>query len=418
MAYMDRKIEVKKTKGKVWAAVLALLVILGYGTYLATAKVTREVDTERLTISTVTQGNFQETLPVNGVILPLTTIFLDVMEGGRVEEKFVEDGAIMRKGDPILRLGNTDLELSLASQETQVYNVLTQMNISKNNATQNSILKMNQMEEVDNALKEAERVYTLNQRLYADKVLSLQDLKQSENAYHYQVKRKKLTDDILAQDKEVISLMQKQDKESLSKMQNTLALMRKKVSDLIVRAPIDGKLTSLDAEIGQLKNKGERLGQLDVTDGYKIRAEIDEHYINRIYPDLPASANIGGKTYKLRIKKVYSQVSSGRFQVDLQFNLERPEMLRRGQTLQVILALSDETQAILLPKGGFYNKTGGNWIFKLSKDGKRAFKTDLKINRNNPEYYEVLSGLSAGDRVITSSYENFENREELILNQQ
>lgn len=415
---MDRKLEQKNVKLKKWGFGAALAVaVAGYGTYLATANVTREIDTERITISSVSLGNFQETLPVNGVIMPLTTIFLDVMEGGRVEEKFVEDGAMMRKGDPILRLGNTDLELSLASQETQVYNVLTQMNISKNNATQNSILKLNQMAEVDNALKEAERVYLLNQRLYEDKVLSLQELKQSENAYHYQVRRKKLTDDILAQDQEVIGLMKQQDKESLSKMQNTLALMRKKVSDLIVRAPIDGKLTSLDAEIGQLKSKGERLGQIDITDGYKIRADIDEFYINRIYTDLPASATIGGKTYKLRIKKIYSQVTSGRFQVDLHFEIDRPEILRRGQTLQVILALSDQTQALLLPKGGFYNKTGGNWIFKLSPDGKRAYKTEITINRNNPDFYEVTTGLKEGDRVITSSYENFENRDELVLNQ-
>lgn len=415
---MDRKLEQKNVKLKKWGFGAALAVaVAGYGTYLATANVTPEIDTERITISTVSLGNFQETLPVNGVIMPLTTIFLDVMEGGRVEEKFVEDGAMMRKGDPILRLGNTDLELSLASQETQVYNVLTQMNISKNNATQNSILKLNQMAEVDNALKEAERVYLLNQRLYEDKVLSLQELKQSENAYHYQVRRKKLTDDILAQDQEVIGLMKQQDKESLSKMQNTLALMRKKVSDLIVRAPIDGKLTSLDAEIGQLKSKGERLGQIDITDGYKIRADIDEFYINRIYTDLPASAIVGGKTYKLRIKKVYSQVTGGRFQVDLQFEIDRPEILRRGQTLQVILALSDQTQALLLPKGGFYNKTGGNWIFKLSPDGKRAYKTEITINRNNPDFYEVTTGLKEGDRVITSSYENFENRDELVLNQ-
>jgi HlyD family secretion protein len=415
---MDRKLEQKNVKLKKWGFGAALAVaVAGYGTYLATANVTPEIDTERITIRSVSLGNFQETLPVNGVIMPLTTIFLDVMEGGRVEEKFVEDGAMMRKGDPILRLGNTDLELSLASQETQVYNVLTQMNISKNNATQNSILKLNQMAEVDNALKEAERVYLLNQRLYEDKVLSLQELKQSENAYHYQVRRKKLTDDILAQDQEVIGLMKQQDKESLSKMQNTLALMRKKVSDLIVRAPIDGKLTSLDAEIGQLKSKGERLGQIDITDGYKIRADIDEFYINRIYTDLPASAIVGGKTYKLRIKKVYSQVTGGRFQVDLQFEIDRPEILRRGQTLQVILALSDQTQALLLPKGGFYNKTGGNWIFKLSPDGKRAYKTEITINRNNPDFYEVTTGLKEGDRVITSSYENFENRDELVLNQ-
>lgn len=412
---MDRKLEKKNTKkifkwGFTGAGILA---VAGLGIYLATSNPTQEVQMERITIEEVKLGAFQETLPVNGVILPLTTIYLDVLEGGRVEEKFVEDGAIMKKGDPILRLGNTDLELSLASQETQVYNVLTQMNISKNNATQNTILKLNQMAEVDNALKEAERVYLLNKKLHQDRLISQQDFQQSENLYQYQLRRKKLTDEILSQDKEVIDLMKKQDRESLQKMQNTLALMRKKVSDLIVRAPIDGRLTSLDAEIGQLKNKGERLGQIDVTDGYKIRADIDEHYINRIFPGLPATVLIAGNNYKLIIKKVYSQVKNGKFQVDLEFEVDRPDELKRGQTLQVILALSDETQALLLPRGAFYQKTGGTWIYKVSKDGKTAYKTDIKINRNNPKYYEVTAGLQAGDKVITSSYDNYES--ELLL---
>ena len=415
---MDRKIEKKKWTTKKILTIgggVAIAALLGYAVYSSSGGAKLNVDTERITISEVKKGSFKESIPVNGVIMPLTTIYLDVMEGGRVEEKFVDDGEIMKKGQPILRLGNTDLELSLASQETQVYNVLTQMNISKNNATQNTIGKLNQMAEVDNALKEAERVFNLNKKLYAEKVIGLQEFQQSENAYNYQVRRKKLTDDILKQDDEVIKLMQSQDKESLQKMQNTLALMRKKVGDLVVKAPIDGQLTSLDAEIGQLKNKGERLGQLDVTDGYKVRADIDEHYINRIYVDLGGEATVAGKLYKLKVKKVYSQVTNGRFQVDMQFLGQAPQNIRRGQTLQISLALSDETTANLLPRGGFYQKTGGNWVFKVSEDGKKAFKVDVQLNRQNPEFYEVTSGLNPGDKVITSSYDNFGEVQELVL---
>ncbi len=415
---MDRKIEKKKWSTKrllTIGGIAGLAGLVAWSIYATSGGSKLNVDAERLTISEVTRGPFKESIPVNGVVMPLTTIYLDVMEGGRVEEKFVDDGAMMTKGQPILRLGNTDLELSLASQETQVYNVLTQMNISKNNATQNTISKLNQMAEVESALKEAERVYLLNKKLYAEKVIGSQEFQQSENAYQYQVRRKKLTDDILKQDEEVIRLMQTQDRESLAKMQNTLQLMRKKVGDLVVRAPIDGQLTSLDAEIGQLKNKGERLGQIDVTNGFKVRADIDEHYINRIYTDLEGEATVAGKAYKLKVRKVYSQVTNGRFQVDMEFLGEAPGNIRRGQTLQISLALSDETTAVLLPRGGFYQKTGGNWVFKVSEDGKSAYKVDVRFNRQSPDYYEVTDGLQPGDKVITSSYENFGDIKELVL---
>jgi HlyD family secretion protein len=182
-----------------------------------------------------------------------------------------------------------------------------------------------------------------------------------------------------------------------------------------VRAPVDGQLTALDAEIGQSKNKGERLGQIDVTGGYKVRVDIDEHYISRIFIGLMGSFDFDDKSYKLEIKKVFTQVTNGRFQVDMEFIEEAPKGLRRGQTLQIRLALSDETKAILLAKGGFYQKTGGNWIFKVSSDGRSAYKADIQLGRQNPDYYEVLEGLKPGDKVITSSYENYGDMEELVL---
>jgi HlyD family secretion protein len=198
-------------------------------------------------------------------------------------------------------------------------------------------------------------------------------------------------------------------------MQNTLALMQKKVGELIVRAPVDGQLTSLDAEIGQNKNKGERLGQVDVMSGYKVRVDVDEHYISRVFNGLKGEALIAGKNYSLSIKKVYTQVTAGRFQVDMQFGDSIPSSIRRGQTLQIRLALSDERRAVLLAKGGFYQQTGGNWIFKVNESGTMAYKVDIQLGSQNPDYYEVMQGLKPGDKVITSSYENYGTIQELVL---
>ncbi len=415
---MDRVIE-KKT----WTTrkILTIAVILGIAALITAAIVgTRgnnrlNVNAERVMIGEIKEGPFRELIPVNGIVLPATTIYLDALEGGRVEEKFVEDGAIMKKGEAILRLSNSDLELSLATQETSVFNVLTQMNISKNNSTQNTIRQLNQMADVDNALAEAERVYTLNKTLFKDKVIAEQELKQSEIAYNYQVRRKKLTEEILKEDAAAVSLMTTQDKESLARMQNTLTLMRRKVGDLVVRAPIDGQLTSLDAEIGQNINKGQRLGQVDNTTGFKVRVDIDEHYISRIFTGLEGFFSFAGKDYNLRIRKVYSQVTNGRFQIDMEFAGQVPEGIRRGQTLQIRIALGSETKAILLPKGGFYQVTAGNWIFKLNEAGTIAYKTNITVGHQNPDYYEILEGLKPGDKVLINSYENYGKMDEIIL---
>jgi HlyD family secretion protein len=191
--------------------------------------------------------------------------------------------------------------------------------------------------------------------------------------------------------------------------------MRKKVGDLVVRAPIDGQLTSLDAEVGQTKKPGDRLGQIDVLSGYKVRVDVEEHYISRIYTGLKGTFTFADTTYTLQIKKVYTQVTNNRFQVDMEFVGKVPKGIRRGQTLQILLALSDATQAIILPKGGFYQQTGGNWIFKVNESGTTAYKVDIQLGRQNTEYYEVLQGLKPGDKVVTSSYENYGNIQELVL---
>jgi HlyD family secretion protein len=394
-------------------AALALLISASY--YFTSGKSRLNVDTERITISEVKKGPFQVTIPINGIVLPQTSIYLDAQEGGRVEQKFVEDGAVMQEGQPIIRLSNPDLELSLANQETSVFNVLTQMQIARNNAQQNTVARLNQMAEVDNALKEAERVYRLDKKLFDQKVIGLQEFQQAENGYQYQVRRKKLTEDIMRQDSATNKIQLQQNEQSYLNMKKALDLMKKKVGDLIVKAPIGGQLTSFDAEIGQNISSGTRLGQLDVTTGFKIRADIDEHYITNVFTGLIGKFTLSNKDYKLKVKKVYTQVVNNRFQVDMEFVGQAPDNLRRGQTLQILLALSDETEAVLVAKGGFFQTTGGNWIFKVSEDGRTANKIVIQLGRQNPDYYEVLEGLQPGDKVVTSSYENYDKMEELVL---
>lgn len=373
------------------------------------------VAADRITISEVKQGSFREFIPVNGTVLPVNTIYLDAAEGGRVEEKLAEDGAHLKKGDPILRLSNTDLELSLVNQETQVLNLLTQTQIAQTNAQQASVSNRNQLADINNGLREAERIYKLNTTLFRDKVIGEQEFRQSENQYNYQIEKAKLTRENVYQDSVRQSQAIRDSRQTYGRTRSALELMRRKVGDLIVRAPVDGQLTSFDAEIGQKKNPGERLGQIDILSGFKVRADIDEHYISRIYPGLEGDFTFAGKSYKLRIRKVYTQVTGGRFQVDMEFTNQTPQGIRRGQTLQVRLALSDETKALLLGKGGFYQQTGGNWVFKLTEDGKTAYKVDVQIGRQNPDYYEVLNGLKMGDKVVISSYEVYDQVQELNI---
>lgn len=415
---MDRAIKKKKWTTKRVLTILglsAIVVLIAASYYFTSGKPKLNVDTERISVGEVKNGVFRETIPVNGVVLPLTSIYLDAQEGGRVEEKFVEDGTIMKKGEPILRLSNTDLLLTLMGTQNTVYNTLTQMQINSNNAQQNTVSKLNQMADVESQLKEAERLYTLNKELFEQKVIGSQEFKQSEINYKYLLDKKKLTSKILEQDS--ISRLQQatQDKQSYAGSQQALNIMQKKVGDLIVRAPVDGQLTSLDAEIGENKNKGQRLGQIDVLSGFKVRVDVDEHYLSRIYPEQKGEFTFADTTYELKIKKVFTQVTSGRFQVDMEFSGKTPSGIRRGQTLQILLALSDERKALLLPRGGFYQTSGGNWVFKVSEDGRKAYRVDIKLGNQNQDYYEVLEGLNPGDKVVTSSYENYGNMQELIL---
>jgi HlyD family secretion protein len=304
--------------------------------------------------------------------MPVTTIYLDALEGGRVEQKFVEDGAMVKKGQPLLRLSNTDLALSLINQETSVYNLLTQMQISRNVAVQNTVNKLNQLADVGSQLKEAKRIFDVDKQVYQEKAIGLQEFEQAENNYLYYNEKMKLSKQILEQDSFFNQQQLQQSRQSYEGSQNALNVMRKKVGDLFVRAPIDGQLTALDVEIGQKKRQGERIGQVDAVNGFKVRPDVDEHYISRVYNGLKTICTVAGKDYTLNITKVFAQVVSGKFQVDMQFKDLIPDGIKRGQTLQIQLILGDSVPSVLLPKGSFSQQTGGNWVYVLNKNGNQA----------------------------------------------
>ena len=392
---------------------IILLIALSYYTTSGKSRLNTEVD--RITISEVEQGIFQETIPVSGIVSPQSSIYLDAIEGGMVEERYVENGTLVKKGQPILRLSNTNLELNLSNQETEVFNVLTQMQIAKNNAQQNTTGKRTQMADINVALKEATRVYKTAKVLYEQKAIGRQEYEQDENNYNYNLERKALATEILQQDSVSNKMQLAQQQQSFDHVNNALKLMKKKVGDLIVKASVDGLLTSLNAEIGQNKNQGDRLGQIDVLTGFKVTVDVDQNYLSRIYTGLKGSFTFNDSDYVLIVSKVVPQVNNGRFPIDMEFAGTIPKGIRRGQSLQITLALSNERKALLLAKGGFFQQTGGNWIFKLRPDGKTAYKSEIQLGNQNISYFEVLKGLNPGDKVITSSYENYGSIEELVL---
>lgn len=415
---MDRAI-----KKKVWSSkrilsiggglVLGGLLVAAYLSMNGKSKV--NASSQNLTISEVSKGPFQEFIPVNGNVLPITTIYLDVIVGGRVEEKFVEDGAKLKKGDPILRLSNTDVELQLSTQETEVRRLITDMQQTRNQAQQNSIVNQNTMAEVDASLANARRDYFAGKRLHDQKVIADSEFSKITVNYNFQQKRKNLAQRTVHTDTVMNSLQSMEMNQSAGRSRHALELMRQKEQDLEVRAPVDGQLTSLNADLGQSIREGTRIGQIDVLSGFKVRADIDEFYISRVFPGLTGEFDFNDSTYRLRVKKIFSQVTAGKFQIDLEFTGKKPQGIRRGQNLQIRLALGDKTQAVLLPKGGFYQTTGGNWIFKVNAAGDKAYRVAIKLGRQNPEFYELTEGLQPGDKVVTSGYENFGDNQELVI---
>lgn len=415
---MDRKIEKKKWPPVRIAKVGGGAIVVFFITYLLIFQDRSSklyVTAERLSIATVEQGAFLEFIPITGTVVPIQTIYMDAVTGGRVAEKYLEAGNMVKKGDPILRLENQSLQMSIANQETQLLEQLNNLQNTRMNMEQNLITSQSNLLDMDYQFEQQKIAYLESKTLYEKNLTSRREHIEIENQYHYYERKLDLLRVTAIQDsiRRVIQLRQMNDSER--RIVKNLGMVQLTLDNLILRAPISGQLTSLDAEIGESKGAGQRLGQIDVLDNYRVQANIDEHYITKVYAGLGGEFDLGGKTYRITASKIYPEVQGGQFQIDLMFTSDTPPDIRRGQTLRVRLELGNPVQALLLARGAFTQKTGGRWAYVLDSSGEVAVRQDISLGRQNPQNLEVLGGLVPGDRVIISSYESFGDNEKLIL---
>lgn len=414
---MDRQIEKKSfLRRYAWyiaaaAALAALLVWIVLGTTASTMT----VDAADITISDVTRGKFDDYVRLNGQVLPIQVVQISPEEGGIVREKVVEEGTRVRKGDVILRLSNSNLDLQILNAEAEL--------AEKQNLLRNTQVAM-QQDRLNNRTEQAtldtdcdrkRRAYEQNARLYKERLISKEVYLQSREDYNLARRKQSLISQRLKQDSLYRHVQMAQMEDNLDNMRKNVLLVRDRKNKLEVRSAIDGELGLLDVELGQNIAAGQNIGQINDLSDFKVQAQIDEHYIDRVRPGLSASFSRDGKTYRLRVRKVYPEVRNGTFRTDFVFVGERPAQMRSGQTYYVELALGKSQQATLIPRGTFFQTTGGNWIFVLDKSGRKAYRRNISIARQNPQYYEVTDGLEPGERVITSGYEAFKDNEVLVI---
>ena len=414
---MDRQIEKKSfLRRYAWyiaaaAALAALLVWIVLGTTASTMT----IDATDITISDVTRGKFDDYVRLNGQVLPIQVVQISPEEGGIVREKVVEEGTRVRKGDVILRLSNSNLDLQILNAEAEL--------AEKQNLLRNTQVAM-QQDRLNNRTEQAtldtdcdrkRRAYEQNARLYKERLISKEVYLQSREDYKLARRKQSLISQRLKQDSLYRHVQMAQMEDNLDNMRKNVLLVRDRKNKLEVRSAIDGELGLLDVELGQNIAAGQNIGQINDLSDFKVQAQIDEHYIDRVRPGLSASFSRDGKPYRLRVRKVYPEVRNGTFRTDFVFVDERPAQMRSGQTFYVELALGKSQQATLIPRGTFFQTTGGNWIFVLDKSGRKAYRRNISIARQNPQYYEVTDGLEPGERVITSGYEAFKDNEVLVI---
>lgn len=414
---MDRQIEKKSfLRRYAWyivaaVAAAALLVWIVLGTTASTMT----IDATDITISDVTRGKFDDYVRLNGQVLPIQVVQISPEEGGIVREKVVEEGTRVRKGDVILRLSNSNLDLQILNAEAEL--------AEKQNLLRNTQVAM-QQDRLNNRTEQAtldtdcdrkRRAYEQNARLYKERLISKEVYLQSREDYNLARRKQSLISQRLKQDSLYRHVQMAQMEDNLDNMRKNVLLVRDRKNKLEVRSAIDGELGLLDVELGQNIAAGQNIGQINDLSDFKVQAQIDEHYIDRVRPGLSASFSRDGKTYRLRVRKVYPEVRNGSFRTDFVFVGERPAQMRSGQTYYVELALGKSQQATLIPRGTFFQTTGGNWIFVLDKSGRKAYRRNISIARQNPQYYEVTDGLEPGERVITSGYEAFKDNEVLVI---
>ncbi len=415
---MDRKLE-KKTWTPKFIAIVAGSVILVtfilYQLVFADSRSSMNVSMERITVATVTEGEFTDYIPVSGNIEPGEVFFLDAIEGGNIQEIIRESGAIVDVGDTILILTNSNLQLDVMERETGLYFQINNLRQTRLLLDQNDLQQQGQLAEIDYQINLLQPQYDRFKELHQKKLISDRELEEVKEQYDYNVKRKKLTYTSYRNDSVARSIQKRQLRDSEARMEQSLNGVGHILDNLVVRAPISGQLSTQQIEVGQSINSGERYGQIDILDKFKVRVPIDELYLPRVNTGLRGTFTFSGSTYELEINKIYPNVSGGRFEVDMIFTGEAPSGIRRGQTVRIRLELGESEQATLLPTGGFYKDTGGNWVFVVNAESGIAEKRNIRLGRKNPEYYEVLEGINPGEKVIVSGYENFGKNEVLNL---
>lgn len=407
---MDKVIEKKKglrPKHIIWAVGALVLAFLLYKVFFTNTGATFRAEKDKLTISAVEDGQFNDYITVIGQVEPITTIYLDAIEGGQVEERFIEEGTMVKKGDVILRLENRQLyqtilnsEAALAEKENYLRNTRigfeTELIQSRKNILDNQY-----------RLTRKQRTFEQYNTLFNDELISKEDYLQSKEDFEYEKNMLEINK-LKSRNDSLIRVTSMQTLEvDMKKMRQMLVLVRERLDNLNVKAPVDGQLGMLDAEIGQRINEGQRIGQINVLDNFKIKALIDEHYIDRVKRELPATLDRNGTNFDLSVRKVYPEVRNGQFEIDMVFGDTTPDNIRTGQTYHIKLELGESAKAVLLPRGGFFQSTGGQWVYVLNENETEATKRNIRIGKQNPQYYEVLEGLNPGEKVITSGYEMF-----------
>ena len=414
---MDRIVEKKLPYSRMIGYALGGLLVLLFAWWLVGMLLggrSLSVNAQRIFVSPVTVGTFEDFIPLRGRLVPRSTVYLDAVEGGRVEQVLVEDGVLVEAGDAIALLSNTNLQLEVLGREAAVTEQLNNMRTIELQLEQNRLSHKRNLVEIDYQIIRLNRSITRQRELAAKELVSQSTVDELQDELNYYENRREVTLESQATDTRMQAQQLRQLRDAGDQLQAGLGFARKNLDDLNVRAPVSGKLSGFNIEVGESIVRGGRLGQIDDPDGYKLNVQIDEFYLGRIDLQQLATADHGNRSYELQVAKIYPQVNNGQFEVDMIFN-EEPLGMRRGQTMQLKLTLGDNADALLIPNGAFYQETGGNWLFVVSPDGTEAVKRPVSLGRRNTDFIEVLDGLEAGEKVITSPYTSYVGMDRLTL---
>jgi HlyD family secretion protein len=415
---MDRIVAKRVSNGRKAAYVIAAVLVLAFGWWLTKQILggrTLSVDAQRIEVSTATVGIFEDFIPLRGRLVPRSTVYLDAIEGGRVEEVLIEDGAMVEAGDPIALLSNTNLQLEVLGREAAVTEQLNNMRTIELQLEQNRLAHKRNLVEIDYEIVRLERAIRRQLDLASRDLVSQSTIEELEDELNYFKNRRAVTLESQATDSRMQAQQLQQLRVAGEQLQAGLEFARANLADLNVRAPVAGKLSGLSIDVGQSIAPGGRLGQIDDPNAYKLNASIDEYYLGRVDLEQTAVAELGNRDLALVVSKIYPQVNGGQFEVDMLF-VNEPADLRRGQTMQVKLSLGDSSEAVLIPNGAFYQETGGNWVFVVSPDESEAVRRTVRMGRRNTDFIEILDGLEPGERVVTSPYTGYAGLDRLSLN--